>query len=143
MSRQKEAQMGVRAAKHQRCLSHLPLLPQPPSCAEPDLYFCFSGRHLLFQRRTLTRAAPAAVCALNKHGSCRTIPLLPLLRDSVKQEKSEHAAHLCVGIVGVPGRPERFLPPYIPHQEVSVLHHYFLHVTSYGGGCVDHLIHQT
>lgn len=53
------------------------------------------------------------------------------------------AAHLCVGVVGVPGRPERFLPPYIPHQEVSVLHHYFFHVTSDGGGCVDHLVHQT
>lgn len=53
------------------------------------------------------------------------------------------AAHLGVGVVGVPGGPERFLPPYIPHQEVSVLHHYLFHVTSNGGGRVDHLIHQT
>ena len=41
--------------------------------------------------------------------------------------------YLSVGVVGVPGGPERLLAPNIPHEEVGVLHHYLLHVAADGG----------
>lgn len=52
-------------------------------------------------------------------------------------------SHLCIGVVGVPGGPEGLLSSYIPHQEVSVLHHYLLHIAPDGGWRVHDLIHQT
>lgn len=123
--------------------------------ASARLSLLFSWPSLFFQTGPfvkgwpLTWAAPAAVCALNKHASCQktrcwTTPLSPHLPESLKVEKcTKRAAHLCVGVVGVPGGPERLLPSYIPHQEVSVLHHYFFHIAPDSGWCVHHLIHQT
>lgn len=58
-------------------------------------------------------------------------------------EAQNRSSHLCVGVVGVPGGPERLLPPDVPHQEVSVLHYYLLYIAANGRRRVDHLIHQT
>lgn len=55
----------------------------------------------------------------------------------------QKASHLCVGVVGVPGGPERLLSSDVPHQKVSVLHHYFFNIAANSGWCVDNLLHQT
>lgn len=132
--------MGLRAVKLEGCPAcgaTLPIMCRiwVPFCPS-DRHLCskgnlWPGRPLLTSaRRTNTPAAGQYLC------------YPPRAWQSKERKICKCAAHLCVGVVGVPGRPERFLPPYIPHQEVCVLHHYFFHVTSDGGGCVDHLVHQ-
>lgn len=66
-----------------------------------------------------------------------------MLVESFYKKWPKYVTYLCVGVVGVPGGPERLLPSYIPHQKVSVLHNYLLHIASDSRRRVDHLIHQT
>ena len=62
------------------------------------------------------------------------------------QNRSSHfqvrSAHLRVGVVGVPGGPERVLSAEVPHDEVNVLPHDLLHVGPDRRGSVHHLVHQ-
>lgn len=122
--------------------THLPRLSPFSFTAEFDPRFSFQTGPFL-KGWPLTWAAPAAVCALNKHTSCQRKKNLLLDNTTAREYWLKCAAHLGVGVVGVPRGPERLLPSYIPHQEVGVLHHDFLHVAPDGGRCVDHLIHQT
>lgn len=64
-----------------------------------------------------------------------------------RQPLSIRAVHhqnyeLCVGIVGVPGRPERLLTSNVPHQEVGVFHYDFFHITSDRGRRMDNFVHE-
>lgn len=132
--------------------THLPLLSfsySPSLQQESDPSFAFQTGPFVKgwpNPNPLTWAAPAAVCALNKHThtSCRAQEENGQYLSSAQPVGCSNVctSHLCIGVVGVPGRPERLLSSYIPHQEVCVLHHYFLHIASDGGRRMDHLVHK-
>lgn len=58
-------------------------------------------------------------------------------------KRVQKASHLCVGVVGVPGGPERLLSSDVPHQKMSVLDYYFFDIATDSGRRVDNLLHQT
>ncbi len=59
------------------------------------------------------------VCSIHRY---RVLPKLELLIQKMSQKsKTIPISHLGVGVVGVPGCPQRVLPSQVPHDEVDVL----------------------
>lgn len=50
--------------------------------------------------------------------------------------------HLCVRVIGTPGRPQTLLATQIPDEKVDVPKYHLFDVRANGGRCLDHLIHQ-
>lgn len=50
--------------------------------------------------------------------------------------------HLCIRVIGTPGRPQTLLATQVPDEKVDVPKYHLFYVRANSGRRLDHLIHQ-